>query len=80
MKVRDLVATLGKLDQNLEVYGYTEDEALATRDRPFHIFFVDSIDVSIAKLFRDKNRAPAIRFGDGENSQKIALINLTTDF
>ena len=80
MKVRDLVTALSKLDPNLEIYGYTEDEALATKDRPFHIFFLESTDVNIAELFRDKNHAPAIRFGDGDNARKIAFINLTTNF
>ena len=80
MKVKDLIAALSKLDQNLEVYGYTEDESLATDSKPFHIFFVDSVDVSATETFRDENHAPAISFGGSDKSRNIAFINLTTDF
>lgn len=80
MKVKDLIAALSKLDQNLEVYGYTEDDSLASQDRRFHIFFMDSVEVSAAEMFRDKNHAPAIRFGQSEQSRNIAFVNLTTGF
>lgn len=80
MKVKDLVAALSKLDQNLEVYGYTEDDSLVTQDRRFHIFFMDGVEVTPAETFRDKNHAPAIRFGQSEQLRNIAFVNLTTDF
>lgn len=80
MKVKDLIKKLESLDPNMDIYGYTEDESLAKQGKLFHIFELDSIDVNIATTFRDRNGAPAITFGEGENSRKLAFINLTTDF
>ena len=80
MRVRDLVAALSKLDQNLEVYGYTEDESLATDDHPFHVFFIDGVEVSVAETFRHENHAPGIRFEHTDKARKIAFVNITTDF
>ena len=80
MKVKDLIKNLESLDPNMEIYGYTEDESLAKQDKSSHIFELDSIDVNIAVTFRDRNGEPAITFGDGKNSRKLALINLSTGF
>lgn len=80
MKVKDLIAALGKLDPNLDIYGYTEDESLVSGNRLFHIFHMDGVEVSVAETFRDENHAPAIKFGQSEKSRNIAFVNLTTDF
>jgi hypothetical protein len=80
MKVKDLIAALTKLDQNLEVYGYTEDDSLATKDHPSRIFFLDSVEVSAAEAYRNGNHAPAFKFGESDKSRNIAFVNLTTDF
>lgn len=80
MKVKDLIAELSKLDQNLQIYGYTEDYSLANEDHRFHIFDIESVDFSAAEIFRDDNHAPAIRFVQSDKSHNIAFVNLTTDF
>jgi hypothetical protein len=80
MKVKDLIAQLSKLDQDLEVYGYMEDESLANKDHACHLFVVDSVDVSAAETFRDEDHTPAIRFGQSDSARNIAFVNLTKDF
>lgn len=80
MKVKELIEKLEKLEPDLEIYGYTEDESLAKQSKPFHIFDLDSVDVQVAETFRDENREPAITFGESENSRKLVFINVTTDF
>lgn len=80
MRVKDLIEKLENLEPDLEIYGYTEDESLARQNKPFHIFGIDSVDVQVAETFRDENRAPAITFGESENSRKLVFINVTSDF
>lgn len=80
MKVKELIAKLEKLEPELELYGYTEDESLEKPNKPFHVFYIDSVDVHVAETFRDENRSPCITFGESKNSRKLAFINVTTDF
>lgn len=80
MKVKDLIARLGTIDQNLEVYGYSEDESIATHDKPFRFFFVDDVSVSDAVLSRGRDGSPGAIFDNGPSSQRLALINISSDF
>lgn len=80
MKVRDLIEALNKVDADLEIYGYTEDEALVTQQHLFRVFFVDGTDVTSAETSRGDDGEPMLRFGSGEGARKLAFLNLTTDF
>lgn len=80
MKVKELIAKLEKLEPDLEIYGYMEDESLAKSNNPLYILDIDSVDVQVAEIYRDENRLPCITFGESENSRKLAFINVTTDF
>lgn len=80
MKVKELIAKLEKLEPDLEIYGYTEDESLATPNKPFYVFDINSVDVQVAETFRDEDRSPSITFGESKNSRKLAFLNVTTDF
>lgn len=80
MKVKELIAKLEKLEPDLEIYGYTEDESLAKPNKPFYVFDINSVDVQVAETFRDEDRSPSITFGESKNSRKLAFINVTTDF
>jgi hypothetical protein len=80
MKVKDLIKELGKIDQNLEIYGYSEDESIATAKKPFRFFVVDSVSINPAILSRDSDGSPQAKFDDGPGSQKLALITMVADF
>ena len=80
MKVKDLIVQLGKLDQDLEIYGYSEDESIATDDKLFRLFSVDHVDTRSAILSRAEDRSPQATFDSGPDSQKLALINMSVDF
>ena len=80
MKVKDLIAKLEKLEPELEVYAYTEDESLAKPNKSLHVFDIDNVDVQVAEAFRDEDRSPCITFGESKSSRKLAFINVTTDF
>jgi len=82
MKVKDLIEQLNKLDPNLELYGYTDDDCLATSDRAYHVFSVESVDESVIESERDSKGRPIFRFSNMEakESRKVAFINVSTDF
>lgn len=80
MKVKDLIAQLSKIDQNLEVYGYSEDESIATQEKPFRFFAVEDVSVNRAILNRGKYGTPEAVFDSGEGSQNLAFLNMTADF
>ena len=82
MKVKDLIAQLNKLDPDLELYGYTDDDSLATSERAYHVFSIEGADISVIQRERDNNGRPVFRFSNIEarESRKVAFINVTTDF
>lgn len=80
MKVKELIAQLGKLDQGLEIYGYCEDESIATEDKPFRFFFVEDVSTTVAILSRAEDRSPQVTFDSGPGSRRYALINVSADF
>lgn len=82
MKVSELMAKLAKLDPNMDVYCYTEDERFATDDRPFWFFDVHSVDTTKARMGRDRNGVPTATFVDLEakNARMFVTINVSSDF
>lgn len=75
-----MIAQLSKIDQNLEVYGYSEDESVATNERPFRFLFIDDISVNGVILSRDDDGIPQAIFDNGPGSQRLVLINMSADF
>jgi hypothetical protein len=82
MKVSDLMARLAKLDPNLDVYCYTEDERLATASRPYWFLDLNSVDTTKARMDRDENGLPIATFVDLEakDARTIVTINVSLDF
>jgi hypothetical protein len=80
MKVHELVAKLARLDQNLEVYCYTEDERFATPERPFWLLDVGEVNTIEGEMSRDTDRSPVITFGQSAHSRMIATLEVTSDF
>lgn len=80
MKVKDLIAQLSKIDENLEIYGYSEDESISTHDKPFRLFFIDDVSTNAVILTRGNDGMPQASFSSGPGSQRLALINMSADF
>jgi hypothetical protein len=79
MKVRDLIAKLSTLDQDLGVYCYMEDERFAQPDRPFWILDITDVGTTEGELSRDEGM-PSIRFGRSKESLLMATLEVTSDF
>jgi hypothetical protein len=80
VKVNDLIAQLSKIDQNLEIHDYSEDESIATHEKPFRFFFIDNNSVNWAILSRGDDGMPQSTFDNGPVSQRLALISKIADF
>lgn len=82
MKVKDLKAQLDKLDPDLEVLGYSEDQELLRPKHSFRLLDIDEVSVTEATKMRceDRDRTPSLKFGKGPHSQKVVLLGLLADF
>ena len=81
MKVKDLIAELRKIDQNLEVccVFHAEDSFAATYNKGVRAFEIVSVDSVAASRARDKNGLPTLDILDAENPRKIALLEITSE-
>jgi hypothetical protein len=80
MKVRELIAKLAILDQDIEVYCYTEDKRFATRERPFWLLDIHHVETVNAELSRDENHLPVTTFDNSPSARTIATLDATSDF
>lgn len=80
MKVKDLVARLGELDEDVEVVCYTEDEGILAPGQVFRLLDILGVNESEAEKRRTEDGTPTLKLGRSPNSQKLALIDVTGDF
>ena len=80
MKVRELQEQLSKLDPQLEVICYCEDEKLANESRRFILLDVVAVNTTEAKRLRLDDGTPYLKFGKGPDASTIATLEVTTDF
>lgn len=79
MRVRVLQEHLSKLDPNLEVFCYTEDEVLVAGGRSGFLE-IEAIDTAEGERFRNEQGVAGVRFGKGNLSETFVIIEVTTDF
>lgn len=77
MKVQELINELSKLNPELEIVGYTEDEELS---RHFRLFDITDISAVHVETSRDDQYRPLMKFGKSEVSHEIALLSITAEF
>lgn len=58
MKVKALIAELGKFDQDLEILGFSEDEELVPDKHIFRLLDIDGVDVAVGGRHRGDDIAP----------------------
>ena len=80
MKVKELKAQLEKIDPNLDVICYAEEDEDSDGSIVTRIFEIDDVTASEAERSRDKDGVPQLTFGSTDRSTKIAFINLLSDF
>jgi hypothetical protein len=80
MKVRELQQQLNKLDPDLEVLCYSEDEILQSKGQVFRIFNIEAVDATHAERVRLQDNTPSLKLGKGPNSEVLATLEITLDF
>ena len=80
MKVRELQQQLNKLDPNLEVLCYCEDEILQSKGRMFRLFDIEAVSTTQAERVRLEDNTPYLKLGKGPDSEILANLEITLDF
>jgi len=80
MKIRELQKQLNKLDQELDILCYCEDESLLDEGHSFILFDISAISKVEAKRFRLEDGVPYLKFERGPESATIATLEITSDF
>jgi hypothetical protein len=80
MKVRELQEQLSRLDQELDVVCYSEDEKLLVDKRGFILFDVLAVSTAKAERLRLDDGTPYLTFDSGPASGAIATLEVTSDF
>ena len=80
MKVKDLMEELAKLDGDMEVLCYTEDEELVAVGHLFRVLDIEDVDTVHAEVFRDADGIPTLKTGRSASSELMATINVSGDF
>lgn len=76
MKVKDLQKLLSKLEQDMDVVCYIEDEVTNADGSPMNILEIDSVE---EKEMSARENGAQIKFEMNEYSKKVALISLISD-
>ena len=80
MKVRELVAKLSKLDQELDVLCYTEDSDLLPEKHMFRLLEIDGVEESEGERRRGDDQVPTLKLGKSPHSERLVFINVVSDF
>jgi hypothetical protein len=80
MKVRELQQQLSKLDPNLEVLCYSEDEILQSEGQVFRLFDIESVSTTHGEKVRLKDNMPYLKLGQGPDSEVLAILTVTSEF
>jgi len=77
--VADLIVALQRLDPDLEVLCYTEDEGAVPSGREYALLDIADVSVTDSRMVRD-DRVRSLNSGPGRDSRKIAVLHVTSDF
>ena len=80
MKVRELQQQLNKLDPDLEVLCYSEDEILQSKGRMLCLFDIAAVGTTQAEMVRLEDNTPYLKLGKGPDSKNLAILEITVDF
>jgi hypothetical protein len=80
MRVRELQEALSKLDPDLRVVAYTEDETMLPQGHLFRLLDIEYVDTAEGELTRGDYGVPSMRFGKSDLSCVIATLGVTGSF
>jgi hypothetical protein len=80
MTVKELISKLSKLDPELEVLCYSEDDELVPPGHLFRLLYIESVTVNDAQRRKGDDGIPSLKFVKTEHSEELAFLNVTVDF
>lgn len=80
MKVKELVEQLSKLDQELDVICYSEDECFLVPGHIFRLLYIDNVSITEGENRRGDDGIPTLKLERSSLSSKYAVLEVTTDF
>lgn len=80
MKVHELIAKLQKADPQLDVFCYTEDEALLAKGHFFRLLDIEHIQLREGELRRADDEIPTLKIGKHANSKELVMLGVTCTF
>ena len=80
MKVRELIEKLKQQDPELEILCYSEDTNLLPPKHGFRLFHIENVTNAEGEKVRVDDQIPYLKFGKSSISQKLAIIEITSDF
>jgi hypothetical protein len=80
MRVRELLQLLSKLNPDLEVLCYSEDEALLQDGQGFRILDIEALSIAEGERVRLDDHTPYLKLGKSSSSEELAIIEVTSDF
>ena len=80
MKVKDLIEELQKLDGDMDVLCYTEDEDFLAKGQLFRLLEIEDVDTVHGENARDADGVPTLKLGRSPKSELIATLNVSGDF
>ncbi|HBO7076144.1 hypothetical protein ACSLV1_26225 [Pseudomonas aeruginosa] len=79
MKVKDLIAQLSKLDPELLLVGYSEDEDVREAGEHIRLFEITGVTAEQCSRSRDESGKARIELTGSGAGHPVALLELTTD-
>jgi len=80
MKVRELQQHLSKLDPQLEVVCYSEDDKFLVKGRLFILLDILAVDTIQAERLRLDDGTPYLKLGESPAASRVATLDVTADF
>ena len=80
MTVKQLIAALQKFDPDLDVFCFTEDDALVAPNHEFRVLEINDVKSINAEKRRGDDDVLSLELGGSKASSKHVLIDVTADF
>lgn len=80
MRVRELQEQLGRLDGDLELLCYTEDEGLQAPGYLFRLLDIEAVGTTEGEFVRGDDDVPSLRLGKSDVSQTFAILEVVSKF
>jgi hypothetical protein len=80
MKVKQLMEQLAKLDGELEILCFTEDDGLVAPGYDYRLLDIEDVDFVEAERRWGGEGIPTLKFGKSDTSETIVTLNVTGTF